>query len=394
MGIDARIVTRRWHGERRLPDGTPILVTADSEGARKATYDRIERWLWRLESPLTALQQTRFTQAMGSETWYKPSVSPWVADALSISRFVQTLRPQFICGQEVFAYGLATAFSRHVPRMLMPWGGDVYMYARTTAMAFLTVRHALRHVDLVVPGSPIARDYIHERFGVPLKRMHCGGLWALNRERFRRATKDQRTRVCARFGIDPHSLVIMNVRRFFPAWGSEVAFPAFLQFAEEWRSAHFILLGGSGTESRVAEARKLLTSRGLSARFTMFDGDISIDDCAALMSIADIFVSMMLEQDMRPLASILEAAASGGAPILGDQPEYRVMESLGFRAAFCKPGGQMEVLDALRRYAASEDLRQDAVNRNLRYLDANEDGTQQAVALLRRMRSLCTTYSR
>jgi len=302
------------------------------------------------------------------------------------------MQPQFICGQEVFAYGLATALNRKVPRILMPWGGDVYMYARTTAMAFLAVRYALRHVDLVVPGSPLARDYIHDRFGVPLERMHCGGLWALDRQRFQPASEANRARICARFGIDRGSLVVMNVRRFFPAWGSDVAFGAFVRFAQEQPDAHFILLGGAGTEPFVAQARQALKDAGLCRRFTIFDGDISIDDCADLMSISDIFVSLMREYDMRPIASILEASACGGAPIIGDQPEYRVMEQQGFRAVFCKPGDQADVVEALRRYADDESLRKLAAVQNRLYLDVHEDGRQQAVDLLRRVRLLCDDY--
>ena len=260
---------------------------------------------------------------MGSETSYRPFLSPSLPDAIGIAHFVRKMRPQFVCGQEVFAYGLATAFSWNVPRLLMPWGGDVYMYSETTSLASAAVRHALRHVDLVVPGSPLSRDYLHQRFGVAINRMHCGGLWALDRERFRRSSDAVRQGLCARFGIDSGALIVMNVRRFFPAWGSDFALTAFVRFAKDHPRAHFVMLGGSGTGDLVATARQVLASEGLSRRFTLFDGDISLDDCAGLMSIADIFVSLMREQDMRPLASILEAAASGGAPIIGDQPEVQ-----------------------------------------------------------------------
>jgi glycosyltransferase involved in cell wall biosynthesis len=262
------------------------------------------------------------------------------------------------------------------------------MYAETTSLAFALVKYALRHVDLVVAGSPLAARHIQDRFAVPPDRLHCGGLWALDRDRFRRATPDENLRIRSRYGIRPDDLVIMNVRRFFPAWGSDVAFRAFVRFAEEWPAAHFVLLGGVGTESLVAQARATLQKEGLTSRFTMFDGDLPLAECAALMSIADICVSLMREIDMRPLASILEAACAGGAPIIGDQPEYRAMEALGFSAILVGPDDADAAVAGLRRYAADAVLRRSVAENNNRYLREHEDGVAQARELLQRVGAL------
>jgi glycosyltransferase involved in cell wall biosynthesis len=395
LGLGPMIVTRHWSGERELPDGTPILASADAESpGQRRTYRALERLLGAFESRLQSWQRRRFRAAMGSETHYTPLAGPAIVDALSIGRFTRALRPQLVCGQEVFAYGLATSLSRGCPRLLMPWGGDVYMYAETTSLAFALVKHALRHVDLVVAGSPLAARHLQDRFGVPPERLHCGGLWALDRETFRRATPEENRRIRSRFGIRPNDLVVMNVRRFFPAWGSDAALRAFVRFAGEWPAAHFVLLGGAGTEALVAEARATLQKEGLASRFTTFDGDLPLAECAALMSIADVCVSLMREIDMRPLAGILEAASAGGAPVIGDQPEYRGMEKLGFSAIFVNPGDSDATVAALRRYAEDASLRRSVVEKNDRYLREHEDGVSQARDLLQRVGALGYTTFR
>lgn len=389
LGLNPVIVTRHWSGERVLPDGTPILASADAESpGRRRAYRALGRMLEACETRLHVLQKRRYASAMGLEKHYKPLASPAIVDGLSISRFTRTLRPQLVCGQEVFSYGLAASLCSACPRLVMPWGGDVYMYAETTSFAFALVKYALRHVDLVVAGSPLAADHLKARFGVPPERLHVGGLWALDRERFRRATPDENQRTRARYGIRPDDLVIMNVRRFFPAWGSDVAFEALLRVAKERRDAHFVLLGGAGTEALVAAARARLEQEGLASRFTLFDGDLALADCTALMSIADIYVSLMREIDMRPLAAILEAACAGGAPVIGDQPEYRAMEQLGFSAVFAVPGDAGSAAAAIERYAADPMLRRQAAERNARYLHEHEDGIAQARDLLRAVRAL------
>jgi len=220
LGLDPVIVTRHWSGERVLLDGTPVLASADAESPnQRRAYRALERLLEAFEARLHVLQKRRYASAMGLETHYKPRASPAIVDALSISRFTRTLRPQLVCGQEVFAYGLAASLCRGCPRLVMPWGGDVYMYAETTSLAFALVKYALRHVDLVVAGSPLAASHLQARFGVPPERLHCGGLWALDRERFRRATPDENQRTRAQYGIRPDDLVIkINELREITDW--------------------------------------------------------------------------------------------------------------------------------------------------------------------------------
>ena len=395
MGLDARILTRRPYGGPVHLAGVPVTVTSETEGRSLGrACGWIERVAWLFESRLVAAQQDRYRRAMGSETSYRPYVSPWLADAAALSHVVRKMRPQFVCGLEVFAYGLATAFSWNVPRILMPWGGDVYMYGHTTSLAFAAVRHALNHVDLVVPGSPLARDYLHETFGVPVERMHCGGLWALDRALSHPASPSDRARICGRYGIDPRALVVMNVRRFFPAWGSDLALEAFRRFARQCPSAPFVMLGGGGTEALVSRAREAVGGDGLRGRFTFLDGDIPVEECRDLMKVAEIFVSLMRERDMRPLASILEATACGAAPVLWDQPEYRAMERMGYRAIFCPAEDVGAVVEGLRRYADDSVLRRETAATNRAYLDAHEDGRRQAIDLLARIRSICDARAR
>ena len=152
MGIDARLLTRRWQGERAI-DNIPILVATDYESSRRArAYELVERWADKVERRVLSAQRDRYRRAMGSETSYRPVVSPSLADALGIAHAVGEISPQFVCGQEAFAYGLATAFCQNTVRVLMPSGGDIYMYAETSTLASMAVRHALRRVDLVVRG--------------------------------------------------------------------------------------------------------------------------------------------------------------------------------------------------------------------------------------------------
>jgi hypothetical protein len=81
MGLDARILTRRWHGDRNLANGIPVVVAKDTESTtRRAAYACIEQLARPIEDGVMRWQAERYARAMGSETTYRPMVSPALAD--------------------------------------------------------------------------------------------------------------------------------------------------------------------------------------------------------------------------------------------------------------------------------------------------------------------------
>jgi glycosyltransferase involved in cell wall biosynthesis len=395
LGMDVVIVTHSWEGERSLSDGTEILSSAERETRPMRGGLKLLRVILRwVEKAVLTLGKARYRKAMGlgGKKDYHPSFVDPLVNGISIARFVRSLHPRFVFGQEVFAYGFATALCHGFPQIIMPWGGDIYRYAETSFIAFAMVKYALRQADLICPSSVVAAWHIRERYRVPEAKIHAVS-WGVDRNMFRRANEDQRRRVCERFGIDPRAMIFMNVRRFQPAWGCDTALEAFIQFAQENPSSHFVMLGGAGSASLVHDAHKQLIERGLEYRFTLFEDDIPLADCAELMSVSDVFVSLARTRDMRS-ASVLQAASAGGGAILGEQAEYREMERLGFRALFVNPKDADSVLNALRSYASDAELWKKTVAQNREYLAEYEDHHQQMARLLNLIDEVCQSYSR
>jgi glycosyltransferase involved in cell wall biosynthesis len=213
----------------------------------------------------------------------------------------------------------------------------------------------------------------------------------VDRPRFRRADTGRRAETFARFGIDPSRRLFLNVRRFLPIWGCDVALEAFRRYARVDPGAHFVMLGGSGTEGMVREARKTLCADGLEGRFTLFEGDTPYDDCIDLMAVADVFLSLMRVPDMRS-ASILQAAYAGGIPVLSDQAEYREMERDGFRALFVDPVDPAGVVAALRECTGESRLAGEFRVANERYIDEHEDHEIQMARLREAIEEVCGKY--
>jgi glycosyltransferase involved in cell wall biosynthesis len=391
VGLEVAIVTRRWDGPSQLNDGTRILQSVDSEtfSFREQLTSLYERWL-RVERGLNLWERSRYRAAMGpaEQQDHQPSFADSLLQAASIPQFVSQLDPAFVFGQVAFTYGLATALCAVGPKVLMPWGGDIFSFAETNSVSFAMVQRALNGVDLVVPSGVVGARIVTDRFGVAREKVRAIS-WGVDRRLFRKASWDRRCRFCAENKIDPRSLIILNVRRLKPRWGCNLALEAFIQLAEQDESLHFFGLGGPGSEPFVAQARERISSKGLNRRIIIFDGPISDSAVQELVSMVDIYTSLVPVSlnDMRS-ASILEGAAAGATPVLSNIAEYREMERLGFRALFVKELQPEAIVATLIRAIEQPALRAEIAAANTHYLQIHEDTERNQLKLLDMVASL------
>lgn len=380
-GMDAFIVSSGCFHIKETVDGIPVYpgLYFSSPFAKKG-YQFLNALLHKSEHYIQRLQAKRIKRIMGEDSGWNLMVSNPLRDALPIARRVKAMNPAFVFGQEVFSYGVATALCKNIPRLLMPWGGDIYRYADTTWMAFLATKWALRHVDLLCPTSVSSTERLMQHFGVPRERIQPIS-WGVDRKTF--STMDLQTKRMRleELGINPNKKVIMNVRRFHASWGCEIAMRAYLELAKKRSDVHFVLLGGPGTEEEIQRWQSAVKDAGLLQDFTFLPGKVPLMECALWMALSTIFSSLMTTVDMRSL-SILQAAASGSVPVLSDQPEYRNMESKGFRALFADGQNVDKVVKALEYYLDNPNFRESVVRSNLSYISENEDMTCQMDKLL------------
>jgi glycosyltransferase involved in cell wall biosynthesis len=393
-GMEVVLVTHRRDPVPTLPDGTRVVRSWDHETrlTRMLTRRLINPVLYRMERLVPRFKQ-RFTRITGvsadTELWL-PYFASFVAAAWSTTRAAQAQHPRFVFGHEVTTYGLPTALCRGVPRIIFPWGGDVFTYAESSPFHFALTKFCLRSVDLIVPSSKTAASHICERFGVSSAKVHHLS-WGVDRQMFKKADPQKRKDVCAKWGIDHNATVVLNPRRFRPDWGAFVALEAFMQLASENSMTHFIMFGGKDTEEFTMQAQMRLEEKGLTSRFRILQGDAPIAVCAELMSVSNLFVSLLGRGDMRS-ASVLQAAVSGGVPVISDTPEYREMERLGFAGLFVRPDTVEDVLGALRFCLENPEAASEMVARNEVYIAKYEDYQKQMEKLLCLIDDVCADY--
>lgn len=384
-GVDVTLVTRTVGEETHLPDGTPIVRVMD--------YSKVTRRNWRMRKRMAKLDEwiarrhfKHYEQATGRKSpmaWeYQvyPQIVEGVATARAVRQMQQQTRIDFVFAQELFSYGLAGAMCWGIPKFMFPWGADVMWCPELSPISAGMVGWALRSAELILPASVSAAAYIQRRFGLPAERVRALS-WGVDVGMFKPLEAARRAAVCDKWKIPTSARVFLNARRLLPEWGSLDVFEAFFALAKETTGTHFVLLGGDGTEKTAAELLARVTAANLAHRFTIIQGRISLQECAELMGIAEVFTSVMGSGDMRS-SSVLQAAAAGGAPLLGAYPEYELMARQGFRCLFAQLGDVPSILEGLRAYARSPELCAELSRENRAYLEAHEDFDKQMDLML------------
>lgn len=383
-GFDVAIVSRRPR-PFYLPESVRVVHVPEPQNfwVRKGwnrvghRIEQFERWIVRKWAP-------RFARATGREFpegWERQHFTLWL-DALDLAKAARALRPTFVFGHEAAAYGLATSLCRDVPRILFPWGGDVFSCAETWPGAYWVIRQVLRSADLIVPSSVTGAKHVVERFAVPANRVQPIS-WGVDPQRLQRADAEKKKAICAQWQMPADRLLIFNCRRFAPQWGCHQAVLAFIEAARRLPDAHFVLLGGPAESiaPHVEASRRQINAAGLSDRFTLIDHAIPFEAYEGLLTVVDVSVSLQGRGDMRS-GSVVQAAGAGTALVLADNPEYRLMEQDGLCALFVEPSDIEAVAAAVIRYAREPALRQMTRDANRKYIAEYENHTTQMDRML------------
>lgn len=373
--------------------GMRILGFGSDRGPiERVCTSQLRRALFAIERLAAKAGHRRFVRMTG-----RRSCSPWethfVGPALRAKDLAMAAlrhQPRFVFGHEVHAFGTATALCRGIPRILFPWGNDILNAAETSLAVFLMVRSALRTVDLVVPSSTTAARHLVSRFRVQPERVQAIP-WGIRHDVFARADPAARASILGRFGIPRDALVVLNCRRFLPLWGCFDALEAFVAVASVEMRAHFVLIGGQGTEATIATATRSIDAAGLAHRFTVLTGQVPIETYAEIASVSDVALSLAGRGDMRSW-SVIQLASAGAALVVARSDEHELMVQEGLSAALVTAGDVEEARRAILALLRDPTRRSTEAAANRSYTLKAYDEDRQMDVMLRAIDAVCRRY--
>jgi glycosyltransferase involved in cell wall biosynthesis len=379
-----RVVCVHWSGgQSRLPDGVERL---DATRTRRSLWD----WALRVAEPAAlavqraALQAggARFTRVTGKsrpEPW-EGTAWIWFANAWRIARTVRLLQPRLVFACEAMSYGFAARLCGPAPRVVFPFGADIYNSVETWRGADWMIGSALRKVDLVVPSATVAAEHLEKRLRVPSGRVKAIS-WGVDLDRYQvdrhqRAESGELRRLRGKWGLPHDCRVVTDCRRFRPHWGSRPVLEAMLRAAGACPQARFVLIGGPGASDEIAWAGDRLAATGLRERFLMLDREVTTEEYREIALMSDVGVSVVPRGDMRS-SSVLEYAAAGAGLVLGENAEYRSLEPLGLRAQFARGDAPEELAAGILTYLRDDKLLAAHRDANRAYVERHENRTVQ-----------------
>lgn len=328
LGLRVDVVTWSAGTETELAPGIAIhrasLPRRQLRGLLQTILRKVQRVGQTLYQPWYR-QQTGKSQI---DSWDQDLIYPYLMRGPLI-RLANTLHPDWLFAEEASSYGLATTLFKG-PRIIFPFGGDIYCAAETWPMARYWVGKALRQASAVIPASAAAAEHLQLRFRVSRAEALYSGL---ELERYARPEGEAMEARRKHWAIPTESIVLANCRRFRPQWGGEIARQAFLEIARQDPRVHCLLLrGGDQADDLIRRTRAEVQALGLERQFTFIERDLTADEYCEVATIADVFVSLMNISDMRS-QSVMEFSAGGGVPVIGRLREYELMVEQGFAAA-------------------------------------------------------------
>lgn len=384
-GIKTAIITRgrtaEYLDKNYTPKGVRIIFSEDYESEEFLNFlTKIEKYLKIFEKYYLVIAKIFKREGNKKQVKEYTSFVSIVINALSISKLIKKIKPRFIFGQEVFTYGLSVALCRKTPKAVMPWGGDIYMYAHATFISKMIVKYSLNSADFVFPGSVSSVDYLVKAFKVKRDKI-IPLFWGVNREEFPDYSANDKINIRSKYGIKKDEILVISIRRFLPLWGCFEILDAFIDLANDHPGAHFIILGGKGTEKYTQIAKRRIAKNNLEKQITVFEGEVDYEIFINLIMISDIFVSLMHMSDMRS-SSVMQATYACGVGVVTDNKEYRLIGKNGFKAIYVDPKNKKEVIHGIERFILDEDLRREYKAKNREYIVKYEDFNKQMMKIL------------
>lgn len=229
-------------------------------------------------------------------------------------------RPDVVHAMEALAYGYAVSRCAEFPRVLTPWGVDIFHDPFQSRVARWLVTHALNHVEAVTTNMPNLAEYLVPEFGVDPERVRPFS-WGVELDIFHTGYESEVAALRKRLDIPDDALVICSPRSCRPYWGAEHIVDAIPRVLAEVPRAWFVLLRGYGETGPQMEYKRRLEAAGCAGRVRWIDETLPPREMAVVLNLSDAFISVP-STDLLSI-SVLEGMACGSIPIAADRMAYR-----------------------------------------------------------------------
>lgn len=287
---------------------------------------------------------------------------------------VRRWHPDIIHGFEALEYGYSTVAWRGVPRVLTPWGRDIFDWPKKSKLASFLVRRALRGATVISTNAPGLEDFLEIEYGIDPVHVECFS-WGMDSRIFHPNLTEESQAFARRAGVPEGARVVLSPRTMEPYWGVGLLADALGQIVQRvGPNVVAVFLRDYGDGDYEAELRNRISAAGLTPNARFVSEPLEPSEFAAAFNLAELFFSAP-ETDLLAV-SILEGMACGCPPVLADLPYYHCRVQDNENGFFLKERTPAAVADTIVRAMAEPQRLADIGRRNAEQIAKTDDWRQ------------------
>jgi len=310
--------------------GHEVLVLSDSAAQEEIAGARVINPQMNLLTTIVAFKI--YPKPYGNDSF------KWIPYRKEVARF----KPDIVHAMEARAYGFALARCGNYPKILTPWGNDIFFDPFQSRIARFLVTSGLRAATRITTNYPGLGHYLKTEFGIPEEKSK-GFSWGIDLNIFHPYKKNEAQMIRNELAIPQDAPIVISNRTLAEYWGGRDIINALPLIAGEVPEAHFIILRGSGTPDYLNEMRQIVGRCGLNDRTHFIEEKVAAERMALLLNLADVFISAT-RSDMLSI-SILEGMACGAAPVVSALDAYRERITDGGNGLYIRIGDSRSIAD-------------------------------------------------
>jgi glycosyltransferase involved in cell wall biosynthesis len=279
-------------------------------------------------------------------------------------------KPDIVHAMDALGYGLTMALCGNFPKILTPWGNDIYYDPFHSKIAGFHVRKALKAATIISTNHPTLSDYLNETFQIPKHKIKCFS-WGIDLKIFNPHKRKEALEMREYLKIPFNVPVVMSNRSLAEYWGSREIFTAIPLILKESPKTHFIVIRGSGKEEFYKELISFLERQGADKNVRIINEKIAPKKMAALLNLSDIFISVPYT-DLLSI-SVLEGLACGGIPVVSDLAAYKTRIVEGQNGFYVPVKNAKSIADKVLHIIENISMRDKIQEKNWRIIRENDD---------------------